>query len=159
MNAFHDPELEDILLDEDLRHIASMLKAASTPEPPLDEAFRTGLRRQLMNEAWSKTGGRDSWLRRVFAPPVLAWAGAAVGLVLIASLAVTSALQQSGGFDRVVIHGNVDGNRSVALQQPILVSFNQPMDHPSTERAVQITPATTVAYSWDSNTLAVTPVG
>src|SRR5207253_1314938 len=62
-----------------------------------------------------------------------------------------------GGLDTVVIHGNVDGNRSVALQQPILVSFNQPMDHASTEHAVQITPATTVTFSWASNTLAVQP--
>ena len=157
MNAFHDPELDDVLKDDDLRHIASMLKAASTPEPPLDEAFRTGLRRQLMNEAWSMTQGRNSWWRRVLAPPALAWAGATAGLLLIASLVITNALQQPGGFDRVVIHGNVDGNRSVALQQPILVSFNQPMDHPSTEHAVQITPATTVTFSWEANTLAVQP--
>src|SRR2546429_747613 len=136
-----------------------MLKAASTPEPPLDEAFRTGLRRQLMNEAWSMTQGRNSWWRRVLAPPALAWAGATAGLLLIASLVITNALQQPGGFDRVVIHGNVDGNRSVALQQPILVSFNQPMDHTSTEHAVQITPATTVTFSWESNTLAVQPAG
>jgi hypothetical protein len=31
------------------------------------------------------------------------------------------------------------------------------MDHPSTEAAVQISPATTVTYSWSSNTLAVQP--
>src|SRR5438067_2633164 len=134
-----------------------MLKAASTPEPPLDEAFRTGLRRQLMNEAWSMTQGRNSWWRGVLAPPALAWAGATAGLLLIASLIITNALQQPGGFDRVVIHGNVDGNRSVALQQPILVSFNQPMDHPSTEAAVQVTPATTVTFAWSANTLAVQP--
>ena len=157
MNAFHDPELDDVLQDDELRHVAALLKSASTPEPPLDEAFRTGLRRQLMNEAWSMTEGRGAWWRRAFAPPGLAWAGAAAGVLLIASLVVWQGLQPSGGLDTVVIHGNVDGNRSVALQQPILVSFNQPMDHASTEHAVQITPATTVTFSWASNTLAVQP--
>jgi hypothetical protein len=157
MNSYHDPELDDVLQEDDLRHIASMLKAASTPEPPLDEAFRTGLRRQLMNEAWSKGEGRAAWWRRAFAPPGLAWAGAAAGVLLIASVVALYALQQPAGSDRLVIHGNVDGNRSVALQQPILVSFNQPMDHPSTEHAVQITPATTVTFSWEANTLAVQP--
>src|SRR6266576_2849406 len=157
MNAFHDPELDDVLQDDELRRVAALLKSASTPEAPLDEAFRTGLRRQLMSEAWSMTEGRGSWWRRAFAPPGLAWAGAAAGVLLIASLVVWQGLQPSGGLDTLVIHGNVDGNRSVALQQPILVSFNQPMDHTSTERAVQITPATTVTFSWESNTLAVQP--
>src|SRR5256885_490629 len=153
MNAFPDPELDDVLQDDELRRVAALLKSASTPEAPLDEAFRTGLRRQLMSEAWSMTEGRGSWWRRAFAPPGLAWAGAAAGVLLIASLVVWQGLQPSGGLDTVVIHGNVDGNRSVALQQPILVSFNQPMDHTSTEHAVQITPATTVTFSWESNTL------
>src|SRR5438132_475217 len=79
MNSYHDPELEDVLQDAELRRVASLLSAAKAPEPPLDEAFRTGLRRQLMQEAWSKTDGRGSWLRRAFAPPGIARAGAAVG--------------------------------------------------------------------------------
>src|SRR5207244_2026904 len=82
--------------------------------------------------------------------------GAAAGVLLIASVVVWTSLQP-GGVNTIEIHGNVDGNRNVALQQPILVSFNQPMDHPSTERAVQITPATTVTFSWEANTLAVQP--
>jgi len=157
MNSYHDPELDDILQEDELRHVAAMLASAQTPEPPLDEAFRTGLRRQLMKEAWTMSEGRQGWWRRMFAPPGLAWAGAAAGLLLIASVAVWTATQPVGGLDKVVIHGNVDGNRSVALQQPILVSFNQPMDHPSTEAAVQVTPATTVTFSWSANTLAVQP--
>ncbi len=157
MNAYHDPELDDILQEDDLRRIASTLSSAQVSEPPLDDAFRTGLRRQLMKEAWSMSERRQGWWRRAFAPPGLAWAGAAAGLLLIASVVLWTAQQPTGGLDKVVIHGNVDGNRSVALQQPILVSFNQPMDHQSTERAVQITPATTVTFSWESNTLAVQP--
>ena len=159
MNSYHDPELEDVLQDDELRRLAAVLSATRLPEPPLDDAFRTGLRRQLMHEAWAMTEGRPSWWSRLFAPPGLAWAGAISGVLLIAAVVVWSATQQTGGFNTIFVASPIDGNRSVALQQPILVSFNQPMDHQATEQAVQITPATTVAYSWDSNTLAVTPVG
>ena len=76
MNTFHDPELDDVLDDGELRRIAGVLKSASIADPPLDDAFRTGLRRQLMNEAWAMSEGRESWWRRAFAPPGLAWAGA-----------------------------------------------------------------------------------
>ena len=58
MNSYHDPELDDVLQDPELRRVASLLHAARTPEPPLDDAFRTGLRRQLMQEAWSMAEGR-----------------------------------------------------------------------------------------------------
>lgn len=157
MNSHHDPELEDVLQDDELRRVAAVLSTARAPEPPLDEAFRTGLRRQLMQQAWAMGEGRDSLWRRAFAPPGLAWAGAAVGLLLIASVVVYMAGQPPGGLQRVIVQSPFDGNRSVALQQPILISFNQPMDHRSTEQAVQITPATNVTFSWDSNTLAVQP--
>ena len=162
MNSYHDPELDDVLQDDELRHIASMLRSSTVAEPPLDEAFRTGLRRQLLNEAWTMTEGRGSWWRRAFAPPGLAWAGATAGLLLIAAVVVYTTLQQPGGLSQTVqVASPLDGNRSVALQQPILVSFNQPMDRPSTESAVQISPATNVTYSWadNSRTLAVQPTG
>jgi hypothetical protein len=157
MNSYHDPELEDVLQDDELRRVASMLSLVRAPEPPLDDAFRTGLRRQLMQQAWAMSEGRTSWWRRAFAPPGIAWAGAAAGLVLIASLVVWYAVQQPGGLTQVYLQSAIDGKSNVALQQPILVSFNQPMDHKSTQDAVQITPATNVTYSWDVNTLAVLP--
>jgi len=161
VNTFHDPELDDVLADDELRRIAGVLKSASMAEPPLDEAFRTGLRRQLMNQAWAMGEGRQTWWRRYFAPPGLAWAGAAAGLLLIVSVVVFATVQQPGGNTQVIVGSPVDGSKSVALQQPVLVAFNQPMDHPSTEAAVQITPATNVTYSWysDSRTLAVQPTG
>lgn len=162
MNSYHDPELDDVLQEEDLRHIASVLSSSTIPEPPLDEAFQTGLRRQLMNQAWAMSEGRSSWWRRAFAPPGLAWAGAAAGLLLIASVVIYTTLQQPGALSTTVVASSpLDGNRSVALQQPILVSFNQPMDHQTTEGAVAITPATNVTYSWadNSRTLAVQPTG
>jgi hypothetical protein len=103
--------------------------------------------------------GRHSVWRRLFGPPGFAWAGAAAGLVLIASVVVWTALQQPGGFNQVFVQSPVDGKSSVSLQQPILVSFNQPMDHQTTQAAVQIAPATSVMFSWDQNsrTLAVQP--
>src|SRR5439155_572247 len=159
MNSYHDPELEDILQDDELRRVAAVLSSVRSPEPPLDDAFRTSLRRQLMQQAWAMSEGRNSWWRRAFAPPGLAWAGAAAGLVLIASVVVWGALQQPGGFQQVFVQSAIDGKSSVALQQPILVSFNQPMDHQTTQAAVQITPATNVTFAWDQNsrTLAVQP--
>jgi Bacterial Ig-like domain/WD40-like Beta Propeller Repeat len=160
MNAYHDPELDDVLQDSELRRVASLLRSARTPEPPVDDAFRTGLRRQLMQEAWSMAEGRGGWFRRAFAPPGIAWAGAVAGVLLIAAVAVWTGTQQNGTLGPPVVASNVDGKSNVALAQPILVSFNQPMDHQSTEAAVQITPATNVVYAWDAKsvTLQVTPV-
>ncbi|HET9782196.1 MAG TPA: Ig-like domain-containing protein [Candidatus Dormibacteraeota bacterium] len=160
MNSYHDPELDDVLQDPELRRVASLLHTARTPEPPLDDAFRTGLRRQLMQQAWSMAEGRSggSW-RRLFAPPGLAWAGAVAGVLLIAAVALIANNSQNGGLNQVYVSSPQDQKSNVALAQPILVSFNQPMDQKSTEAAVQITPATTVNYAWDaqSRTLSVTP--
>jgi hypothetical protein len=160
MNSYHDPELDDVLNDPELRRVASLLHTARTPEPPLDDAFRTGLRRQLMQEAWSMAEGRNSWWRRAFAPPGIAWAGAVAGVLLIAAVAVWTATQQTGSLNQLYVSSPQDNKSNVALAQPILVSFTQPMDHQSTEAAVQITPATTVTYAWDAKsvTLQVTPV-
>ena len=157
MNAYHDPELDDVLQDDELRRLASVLEAARMPDPPVDDAFRTSLRRQLMQQAWTMSQGRDRWWRRLLSPPGLAWAGSAAGLVLIASVVVYNQLQAPGGFQQVVVNSQIDGSNGVALAQPILVSFNQPMNHQTTEAAVQITPATTVAFSWNENTLYVQP--
>ena len=157
MNVRQDPDLDDVLQDEEMRRIGQLLGSSRRPAPPLDDAFRSGLRRQLMQQAWEMGEGRPSLWRRVFAPPGLAWVGATAGLVLIAGLVVFYTTQQPGGFNQIFVQSPIDGNRAVALQQPILVNFNQPMDHPSTEAAVQIMPATNVTFSWSSNTLAVQP--
>ncbi len=157
MNAHHDPELDEILQDQELRSIGGLLSAASRAEPPLDEAFRSGLRRQLMQQAWDMSEGRHSWWKRAFAPPGLAWVGATAGILLIASVVIFYMGQPAGSFNQVVVNSPIDGSNAVALQQPILVAFNQPMDHPSTEAAVQIAPATNVTFSWSSNNLYVQP--
>jgi hypothetical protein len=158
MSSRHDPELDEVLQDQELRRISHLLSAAVRPDPPLDEAFQSGLRRQLMQQAWEMGEGRPSWFRRAFAPPGLAWIGATAGLLLIASVVVFM-LTQPSGVTTLVVSSSMDGSHAVALQQPIVVSFNQPMDHPSTEAAVQIAPATNVTYAWSasSNMLSVLP--
>jgi hypothetical protein len=154
-----DPELDDILQDDELRHVADLLRSTRMAEPPLDEAFRSALRRQLMQKAWgAEKEKRPSWWSRLVAPPGLAWAGAAAGVVLIASVAVYMSTQGPGLItNEIHIDSPVADKSSVQLSQPILVAFNQPMDHVSTQAAVQITPATTVLFSWRANTLAVQP--
>jgi Big-like domain-containing protein len=154
MSMNHDPELDDVLQDDELRRIASLLQATRRAEPPLDEAFRSGLRRQLMQQAWGKTETRTPWWQRLGSPPSLAWAGAAAGILLIASVVVYMTSQQPGVLD---FSSPIADSHGVQLQQAILVKFNQPMDHKSTEAAVVITPATYVAFSWQQNTLAVQP--
>jgi Tol biopolymer transport system component len=155
MSLRHDPELDDVLQDRELRHLADLLQSARRPEPPLDDAFRSELRRTLMQKAWEAGEGRAPWWSRLTTPPALAWAGAAVGVILIASVVVFMS-QQSGGGELTITSPMADAS-AVQLQQPILVKFSQPMDHTSTQDAVQISPATYVSYSWQENTMSVQP--
>jgi hypothetical protein len=158
MSFNHDPELDDILQDEELIRLAGLLKATRRAEPPLDEAFRSDLRRQLMQRAWGMGEERTPWWQRLTGPPALAWAGAALGILLIGSVVVFTA-NQPPAINDIVITSPIADAHAVQLQQPILVSFNQPMNHTSTEKAVKITPATYVAFTWNDNTLAVHPTG
>jgi hypothetical protein len=158
MSFNHDPELDDILQDEELIRLAGLLKATRRDQPPLDEAFRSDLRRQLMQRAWGMGEERTPWWQRLTGPPALAWAGAALGILLIGSVVVFTA-NQAPSVNDILITSPIADAHAVQLQQPILVSFNQPMNHPSTEKAVQITPATYVVFSWNDNTLAVHPTG
>ena len=154
MSMHHDPELDDVLQDLELIRIAGMLRSARRAEPPLDDAFRSELRRKLMQKAWDSGEGRVPWWSRLTAPPAIAWAGAAAGVLLIAAVVVYMTQQSSG---ELVITSPIADAPAVQLQQPILVKFSQPMDHQSTQDAVQITPATYVSFSWQENTLAVQP--
>jgi Bacterial Ig-like domain len=158
MSMHHDPDLDDILQDDELVRLAGLLQSTRRTEPPLDDAFRSALRRQLMQKAWEMGEGRSPWWRRSATPaprrPAMAWAVAAVGVLLIGSVVVLIANQQPG---ELTITSPMADTRAVQLQSPILVSFSQPMDHQSTEAAVQIAPATTVTFSWQGNTLAVQP--
>src|SRR3979411_863041 len=158
MSMQHEPELEDILQDQELRHVADVLRAGRMADPPLDDAFRSALRPQLMNRAWGMGETSVPWWRRGFGPAGFAWAGAAVGVVLIAAIVVFMANNPTPNDTRqVLLTSPLSDQAAVRLPQPILAHFNQAMDHPSTEAAVQITPATTVAFSWQANTLSVQP--
>jgi hypothetical protein len=158
MSMRHDPELDDVLQDQELLRLGELLSSAVRPEPPLDDAFQSELRRQLMHRAWEMGEGRPAWWRRAFAPPGMAWIGATAGLLLIASVVVYTTTHQTGPSD-VAFVSPMEGGPAIALQQPILVKFNQPMNHQSTEAAVQVAPATNVTFSWSTNTLAVQPAG
>jgi hypothetical protein len=158
MSMNHDPELDDVLQDDELRRLAGLLRATRRAEPPLDDAFRSALRRQLMQKAWGMGEERTPWWQRLTGPPALAWAGAALGILLIGTVVVFTS-QQAPGVNDIVITSPIADSHAVQLQSAILVSFNQPMNHTSTEKAVQITPATYVAFSWNANTLAVQPTG
>ena len=158
MSMNHDPDLDDILQDAELIRLARLMSATRRAEPPLDEAFRSDLRRKLMQRAWGMDEQRAPWWQRLTGPPALAWAGAALGVLLIGSVVVFTA-NQPPGVNQLTVTSPIADSHAVQLGQPILVSFNQPMNHPSTEKAVQITPATYVAFSWSDNTLAVHPTG
>jgi len=153
MSERMDPELNDVLGDPELIRLAQMISSRAVPEPPLDEAFKTGLRRQLMADAWRTVEGKNTWWRRLLAPQGVAWLGAAAMAVIVASVVLYTTTQpsNSGPFEIVIQSPQQDAG-AVALQQPILVSFNQPMNHPSTEHAVQITPATSVTFTWGGDT-------
>ena len=158
MSMHHDPELDDILQDDELLHVADLLRAGRMTDPPLDDAFRSALRRQLMNRAWGMGERREPFWSKLFGPANLAWAGAAVGVVLIAAVVVFTAINNPGSdTHQIFVTSPLSSQAAVKLEQPILVRFNQAMDHSSTEAAVQITPATTVGYSWNQNTLEVLP--
>lgn len=146
-----DPELNDVLRDPELLRLAQLLSRAETPAPPLDDAFKSALRRQLMDIAWRSAEGKDSWWRGWLSPPRLTWVGAAAVVVMIASVVIYTAAQPPGGFDEVIVQSPQQDQSAVALHQPILVSFNQAMDHPSTEKATEITPATSVSFSWNGD--------
>ena len=160
MSFERDPELDGLFEDPALADFANALHALKADEPPLDTAFRSGLRRQLMQKAWEMTEGRVPWWRRLASPAGLAWSGAAVGTVLIASVVVFMTTQGPGGdVNQVLLTSAVADGRAVQLEKPIPLAFNQPMNHPSTEAAVQVHPTTRVSYTWQGNTLYVQPTG
>ena len=153
MNDHLDPELNEILGDPELIRIARLLSKSSPAEPPLDDAFRSALRRQLMAEAWKTAEGRNAWWVKLLAPQRMAWAGAAAVLVVAASIVFYTANLPAGGVTQTIeVQSPQQDSNGVPVHQAILVAFNQPMDHTSTEAAVQVTPATTVAFRWGGDT-------
>lgn len=153
-----DPELDAIFPESDHRHTLELL----SENPPLrvepDPAYRATLRRQLMTEAWAMAEPRLPWWRRLVAPPGLAWSGAAIGALLIAFLAYTLTASPATTTKTEAWNSPLQNAHAVATVQPIVLKFNEPVDHHSIEAAVRIEPATKVTYEWHGNDLNVTPV-
>jgi hypothetical protein len=151
-----DPELDDTLQnDPELLRIARMLRSTPRAQPPLDAEFRSKLRRQLMDQAWDSVEDRRAWWRGLFAPQRVAWAAAAAVVVLVASIVLYTATQEPGQLIEKfpTASSPLQDQPAVSTHQAIELRFSQAMDHPSTEAAVQITPATSVAYSWSGDTV------
>src|ERR1700730_15951379 len=157
-----DQELDWIFPDEpELRQTAHLLRRVPRPEAPLDPAFRAALRRRLMQEAWDRAAPALPWWRRLLAPQSMAWAGATVGVVLIAfvvyALTFTPAKPDS---QQVIVSSPLQGSHAVAATEPIQLQFSQPMDTASVEQALQIQPATKVkSYQWvnGNSTVQIVP--
>lgn len=152
----HDPDLE-FLQDRELLELATLLRSRRPPEPPLDPAFRSSLRRELRRKHYELLEPSTSWWRRLTSGPGLAWSGATAGAVAIA-VALVFALHPPPLSGTTYVSSPLDHMRNVAVVQPMKLTFQTAMDHQSVESALQIQPATSVTYSWRGNTLYVQPV-
>ena len=151
-----DPELEDLFArDPSLEPYANLLRTSRLKEPPLDPAFRSALRRQILEEAWRRTERRSSLLASLFRGPGLAWAGASMAAVLLAIVVVQ--LSGQGTPVTQVSYLSSYPTGSVNADQPITLTFSQPMDHQTVEQAIHIEPATEVKFSWQGNQLTIVP--
>src|SRR5260370_14539705 len=88
MSMQHDPELDDVLQDQELMRLADLLRQGRMSDPPLDDAFRSALRRQLMNRAWGMGGGGTPWWQNIFAPATPDSARAPAALLLRPALRI-----------------------------------------------------------------------
>lgn len=161
MSAQRDPELDDLFEGEpELREFAQFMRGRPHPAANVEPSprFRMVLKQRLMREAWERASRpRLPWYRRLLAPQSLAWAGAAVGALLI-GFTVFMFFNTSAPNTTVFVHSELDGAQTVKVEKPIPLTFTQPMDASSV--AVKIVPATEVRYAWqDNNTrLTITPV-
>ncbi|HEX6548713.1 MAG TPA: Ig-like domain-containing protein [Candidatus Dormibacteraeota bacterium] len=145
-----DPELDELFEASEDRRLAELLASVRAPEAVPDAAFRSQLRRQLMDQAWKLAEPKLPWWRRAIGPAGFAWAGAAVGVLLIA--VVVYSLSNPGSDNTTFVTYNVGLSHPVAAVQPVEMTFSQPMDRGSVERAVKIEPATEVSFQWTSDT-------
>ena len=151
-------ELEQLFADPELRELAGSLSRAARLEVDADPAFRSELRRRLLREAYDRREPRRSLWQRLLAPSGLAWAGAAVGVLLIAAVAVSLVTNQTGT-TTIVVGCSCSSAQAMSFQRPIELSFSQPMDQSSVEKSISISPATSVSYQWTSpTTIKIVPV-
>lgn len=144
-----DPEIDELFPEERDRRLAQALRTVHAPEVTADPAFRSQLRRQLMQQAYTEAEPRMGWWRRLWAPQRVAWAMAAVGALLIAIVVYSTS---GGGGDRTFfVHSNVVPTVPVAAVQPVELTFSQPMNRQTVESNLHIEPATNVTYQWTSD--------
>ena len=150
-----DRDLDDLLeRDPRIGRQLRLLRAARLKTPPLDRAFRSALRRQLLAEAYHRyeQQARPGFLAQILSGPRFAFATGLAGIVLIAVLFLANGNLFGPGQVEVI-----PPSHPVGVDQPITVSFNQPMDHKSVEESIRIEPATQVAYTWQGNNLLIQP--
>jgi hypothetical protein len=166
MSAYRDPEVDGLGdeqgWDPQVRELAHYLRAGSQAyahvEPTLQ--FRRDLRRRLMREAWEQAARPPQpWYRRFLAPQPMAMAGAAVGAVLIVTVAFLSvfAPQPHDRINVAVVSPQENAQLAPAVT-PIQLQFNTPMRTDSVQ--VRIEPFTLVNKDWDTQhkVLTITPV-
>lgn len=153
-----DAELEELFDEPDDREFAQFLRSVPHERVEADPAFKMALRRRLMDEAWKLKEPRLPWYRRLLGPPALAWSGALAGVILTLFATLTLAHGGRGGVQEVTVASPLDHAQAVSTVKPITLEFSQPMDQRATQQAVEVHPATQVAYRWSSpRTLQVTP--
>lgn len=166
MRSDRDPELEELFTDGELRDTAWLLRSVPHPTADPDPAFRAALRRRLMTEAWDLTQPQLPWYRRLLgsrAPrgpiltmPMFAGLAGAVGIVLIAFVAITLSTSHMGTTTTVTANSPLDNAQAVGLKTPIVINFSQQVD-PSTVH-VEIQPATQAREQWQGSSLKIIPV-
>src|SRR5262249_3198656 len=138
MSPHRDLELDDLELnrlgdeqgwDDESRELAQYMRATPHPYGHVEPStqFRQNLRRRLMREAWEQASRPPlPWYRRLLAPQGMAMAGAAVGAVLIVSVAFLLTL---GPHDSDQINVQVvSPQQNAELQptvQPIVLTFSK----------------------------------
>jgi hypothetical protein len=155
MGGWFDPELEDLFQGEpELLETAQRVRAARPRVEP-DPRFQNRLRAQLVAEASRGAGARGvrRWWR--LGPAHFAWGGAFVGAALITATVLT--FVSNHPVETVTGFSQLTAQHEVSPNQVITVAFNQPMNEKAVEAGVHIQPAVKVSYSWNNNSLVISP--
>ncbi|MGH7860940.1 MAG: Ig-like domain-containing protein, partial [Candidatus Dormibacteraceae bacterium] len=154
-----DRELDELLDEPGLISLAQGLSRFRPEAVDPDRAFQSDLRRRLLAESWHRNQPRHSLWRRAWTMPNLAWAGAALGIILILGVGIEAVINKPFGVQQLTVTSPVSNAQAVDLRQAIQLNFTRPMDRASVEHAVSIAPAVAVSYTWTSPTsLRVVPV-
>lgn len=165
MSVHRDPELDDLGdeqgWDPEVRELAHYMRASSREYAHVEPSakFRQDLRRRLMREAWEQAARpAQPWYRRFLAPQPMAMAGAAIGAVLIVSVAFLSLGPQQHDHVNVAVVSPQQNAQLEPAVKPIVLEFSAPMKTDSVH--YQIEPTTLVNGTWDSQrkVLTLTPV-